>query len=64
MTHRINILIKTDIVWGKNEFIEITSMLQKPRVPQVRGGRGEAVLGYCEPLDNKGDVVSLGFPEG
>jgi hypothetical protein len=25
-------------------------MLQKLRMPQIRGGKGEAVLRYCEPL--------------
>jgi hypothetical protein len=28
-------------------------MLQKSRVPQVRGVKGEAVVSYCEPLTTK-----------
>jgi hypothetical protein len=38
-------------------------MLQKPRMPQIRGGKGETVLKVLQTLANKGDAVSHGFPE-
>jgi hypothetical protein len=39
-------------------------MLQKPRMPQIRGGKGEAVLRYCEPLPTKEMRHHTAFPEG
>jgi hypothetical protein len=41
-----------------------TWMLQKPRIPQIRGGKGEAVLGYCEPLTTKEMQHHTAFPKG
>jgi hypothetical protein len=49
-------------------------MLQKSRVLQICGVKGEAVVLYCEPLtslrqgydpaSNKGDVAPSAFPKG
>jgi hypothetical protein len=47
-------------------------MLQKPRMLQLRGGKGEVVLKYYEPLPTKEmrhhgcleKAASHGFPEG
>jgi hypothetical protein len=36
---------------------------RKPRMPHIRGIKGEAVVVYCE-LDNKGDGVLSAFPKG
>jgi hypothetical protein len=33
-------------------------------MPQIQGIKGEAVVNYCEPLDNVGDEVSSAFPKG
>ena len=33
--------------------IKFTSTLQKLRMPQIRGFKGEAVVIYCEPLTTK-----------
>jgi hypothetical protein len=37
-------------------------MLQKDAALQSRGGKGEAVVLYCEPLTTK-DLKCSGFPE-
>ena len=36
----------------------MTSTLQKSRMPQIRGVKGEAVVIYCEPLTTK----EMGYP--
>ncbi len=49
-----------------------TLTLQKSRMPQIQGVKGEAVVGYRESstmlggqaLDNTGDAVSSAFPKG
>jgi hypothetical protein len=41
-----------------------TSMLQKPRMPQIRGVEGEVVLGYCEPSTTKEMRHHTAFPKG
>jgi hypothetical protein len=33
-------------------------------MPQMQGGKGEAVVSYREPLSNTADGVSLAFPKG
>jgi hypothetical protein len=39
-----------------------TSMLQKSRMLQIRDGKGEAVLRYCEPLPTKEMQHHTAFP--
>jgi len=39
-------------------------MLQKTRMPQIRGGKGEAVLTYCELLPTKEIRYHTAFPKG
>ncbi len=39
-------------------------MMQKPRMPQIRGGKGEAVLMYCEPWPTKEMRYHTAFPKG
>jgi hypothetical protein len=39
-------------------------MLQKPRGPQIRGVKGEAVFVYREPLRTKEMRPHTAFPEG
>ncbi len=43
---------------------KITWMLQKPRRPQIRGVRGEAVYVYREPWRTKEMRPHTAFPEG
>jgi len=38
--------------------------LQKPRIPQIQGVKGEAVLGYCEPLTTQEMRHHTAFPTG
>jgi hypothetical protein len=39
-------------------------MLQKSRMLQIRDGKGEAVLRYCEPLPTKEMRHQTTFPKG
>jgi len=39
-------------------------MLQKPRMPQIQGVKGEAVLRYCEPLRTQEMRHHTAFPTG
>jgi hypothetical protein len=39
-------------------------MLQKPRMPQIQGVKGEAVLRYCEPLRTQEMRHHTAFPKG
>ena len=39
-------------------------MLQKTRIPQIQGVKGEAVLGYCEPLTTQEMWYHTAFPKG
>jgi len=39
-------------------------MLQKPRMPQIQGVKGEAVLRYCEPLRTQEMRHHTAFPRG
>jgi hypothetical protein len=39
-------------------------MLQKPRMLQIRDGKGEAVQTYCKPLPTKEMRHHTAFPEG
>jgi hypothetical protein len=41
-----------------------TSMLQKPRMPQIQGVKGEAVLRHCEPLRTQEMRHHTAFPKG
>jgi hypothetical protein len=41
-----------------------TSMLQKPRMPQIQGVKGEAVLRYAEPLRTQEMRHHTAFPKG
>jgi hypothetical protein len=52
---------KNSGAWGL-----LTSMERKPRMPHIRGIKGEAVppLAGLQALDNKGDGVLLAFPKG
>ncbi len=43
--------------------ISFTLIERKSRMPQIQGIKGEAVVNYCEPLDNAGDGVSSAFPQ-
>jgi hypothetical protein len=40
-------------VFQKNSNNNITSIERKPRMPHIRGIKGEAVVVYCEPLITK-----------
>lgn len=44
--------------------VDNTLTLQKLRMPQIQGVRGEAVVALLRTLDNTGDVVSSAFPLG
>ena len=39
-------------------------MLQKPRMPQIQGVKGEAVLRYAEPLRTQEMRHHTAFPKG
>jgi hypothetical protein len=39
-------------------------MLQKPRMLQIQGVKGEAVLRYCEPLRTQEMRHHTAFPKG
>jgi hypothetical protein len=42
----------------------LNQILQKPRIPQIGGGKGEAVLTYREPLPTKEMRYHTAFPKG
>jgi len=49
---------------GRVEREVFTRMLQKPRMPQIQGVKGEAVLRYCEPLRTQEMRHHTAFPKG
>jgi hypothetical protein len=42
----------------------VTRLLQKPRMPQIQGVKGEAVPRYCEPLRTQEMRYHTAFPKG
>jgi hypothetical protein len=55
---------KISLKGGQGEKAMYTRMLQKPRMLQIRGGKGEGVLRYCEPLPTKEMWHHTAFPKG